>query len=118
LTRDIKKRWGYEQVSRWLAGERNIPVYFESAPVLETEIGGSVRPLSFMGGKHTSLETFARAVAIDETSWAKGREFLLRGNIRTWLEGNNETERARDMDTLIENTEDPDDKLFKFVHFY
>ncbi|NCC59040.1 MAG: serine/threonine-protein kinase, partial [Synergistales bacterium] len=29
LTRDMKKRWGYDQVNRWLSGERGIPHYFE-----------------------------------------------------------------------------------------
>jgi serine/threonine protein kinase len=31
LTRDYKKRWGYEQVKRWLSGDLNIEVYYEQA---------------------------------------------------------------------------------------
>jgi serine/threonine protein kinase len=30
LTRDRKKRWGYEQVRLWLMGEKDIPVYYNS----------------------------------------------------------------------------------------
>ncbi|MDW8066814.1 MAG: protein kinase, partial [Aquificaceae bacterium] len=29
LTRDPKKRWGYEQIQRWLRGDTNIPVYYQ-----------------------------------------------------------------------------------------
>jgi serine/threonine protein kinase len=117
LTRDMSKRWKYVQVSRWLNGERDIPVYFESAPELhKSATDENVRPLSFMGEKHTNLETFARAVASDETSWAKGREFLMRGNIRTWLEWNNESERAEEIYSLIEDVDDLNDKVFIFVH--
>ncbi|MFZ8863869.1 MAG: hypothetical protein ACO2PP_25635, partial [Thermocrinis sp.] len=31
LTRDYKKRWGYEQVKRWLSGDLNIEIYYEQA---------------------------------------------------------------------------------------
>ncbi len=31
LARDYKKRWGYEQVKRWLSGDLNIEVYYEQA---------------------------------------------------------------------------------------
>ncbi len=31
LTRDYKKRWGYEQVKRWLSGDLNIEVYYGQA---------------------------------------------------------------------------------------
>jgi hypothetical protein len=115
----MSKRWGYDQLSRWLNGERDMPVYFESAPVLhEPATNDHTRALSFMGEKHTSLETFARAVASDETSWAKGRELLMRGNIRAWLERNNESERAEELYSLIEDVDDLNEKVFKFVHFY
>jgi len=31
LTKDYKKRWGYEQVKRWLSGDLNIEVYYGQA---------------------------------------------------------------------------------------
>jgi serine/threonine protein kinase len=31
LTKDYKKRWGYEQVKRWLSGDLNIKVYYDQA---------------------------------------------------------------------------------------
>jgi Serine/threonine protein kinase len=37
LTRDYKKRWGYEQVKRWLSGDLNIEVHYEQA---ETRVEG------------------------------------------------------------------------------
>ena len=113
LTRDPGRRWGYDQVSRWLAGERNIRVYLEES-VVESQ---ALRSLKLMGDEHTSLETIARAVAKDDTSWAKGQELLMRGNIRTWLESNGELEQAKEVDSLIEDAPD-DEKLFRFVHRY
>lgn len=99
-------------MSRWLKGERGIPVHFEKS------VAGNARALAFMGEKHASIETLARAIAADETSWAKGRELLMRGNIRTWLEGNGEFERAVDVDSVVEGVQDADEKLFRFVHRY
>ncbi len=121
LTRDTSKRWGYDQVSRWLGGERNIPVHFEKpadGSALAARLDKTPRPLAFMGEKHASIEALARAIAVDEVSWAKGRELLMRGNIRTWLEGNGEFERAVDVDSVVEGVQDPDEKLFRFVHRY
>jgi hypothetical protein len=42
----------------------------------------------------------------------------MRGNIRTWLERNNESERAEELYSLIEDVDDLNEKVFKFVHFY
>jgi serine/threonine protein kinase len=124
LTRDMSRRWGYDQVSRWLGGERDIPVYFEKfadedAEAPKNPISGEYnRPLSFMDDKYTSVSKLARDIASDEASWEKGRELLMRGNIRAWFESNGDFEEAVDLDWLIEDVADPDEKLFKFVHYY
>lgn len=125
LTRDTSRRWGYEQVSMWLGGKRDIPVYFEdlvpeNAPVPPAR-GSSLahpRELSFMGEKHSRLDTLVRAIARDELAWAKGRELLMCGNIRVWLESCGEYEQAVDVDLLLEGADDPDEKLFRLVHSF
>ncbi|MFP3159458.1 MAG: protein kinase family protein [Hydrogenobaculum sp.] len=38
LTRDYKKRWGYEEVKRWLSGDTNINFYYEEAEKSDDEV--------------------------------------------------------------------------------
>jgi len=38
LTKDYEKRWGYEQVRRWLNGDTNIPVYYDQTFTSKNEI--------------------------------------------------------------------------------
>lgn len=117
LTRDMKKRWGLDQVNRWLAGERGIPNSYEQ-PAEEKEGRRAVRPFYFMEGEYHEINSLATACARDETAWNKGKAFLLRGNIRMWLEGEGEYEQAVDIDTLIKDVKDENDKMFYFVHKY
>ncbi len=115
LTRNPEKRWGWEQVSRWLKGERGIPQFFEET--LEKE-NANKRPLVFMKHKYNTLEEVAAAFVKDEESWNKGREFLLRGHVRQWLEGNQDFDTAIDLVNSIANISDSDEKVFRFVNTY
>ncbi|MCR5219703.1 MAG: DUF6273 domain-containing protein [bacterium] len=118
LTRDPEKRWNYEQVARWLSGERGIPQHFENFPVVNEQppSNGTARnPLKFMGKQYQSLADLTAAFLKDEQSWQKGREFLLRGYVKQWLESNKEFDAIVDMDDAMSGTEDPDEKLFRFV---
>ena len=38
LTRDYKKRWGYEEVKRWLSGDTNINLYYEETEKSDDEL--------------------------------------------------------------------------------
>lgn len=117
LTRDMKKRWGLDQVNRWLAGERGIPNFYE-LPAEEPAGRRAVRPFYFMESEYHEIDSLATACARDEVAWNKGKAFLLRGNIRMWLEGEGEYEQAVDIDALIEKVQDENDKMFYFVHTY
>ena len=116
LTRNPEKRWNWEQVSRWLKGERGIPQYFEEASA--TPIAPTVKPFTFMGQKCTSLAEIATAFARNEEAWEKGRALLMRGNIRTWLEQNGEFESGEDLERNLSNYQDADEKMFKFTQEY
>ena len=115
LTRNPEKRWGWEQVSRWLKGERGIPNFFDEVAGGEST---KKKPIVFMQQKYTTLEEVAKAFAKDEASWIKGREFLLRGHVRQWLENNQDFDTAVDLVNSIANISDSDEKLFRFIDTY
>ena len=116
LTRNPEKRWNWEQVSRWLKGERGIPQYFEEASA--SPISPTVKPFTFMGQKCTSLAEIAAAFAQNEGAWEKGRALLMRGNIRTWLEQNGEFESGEDLERNLSSVKDADEKMFQFTQEY
>ena len=73
LTRNPEKRWNWEQVSRWLNGERGIPQYFEETSASQTT---NIKPFAFMGQKCKSLAEIAAAFVEDEEAWEKGKSLL------------------------------------------
>ena len=120
LTRAPEKRWSYEQVARWLSGERGILQHSEndseenaspSTPTGDT----TLKPIKFMDKQYENLADLAVAFLKDEQSWKKGKEFLLRGYVRQWLESNKDFDAIVDMDEVMSGTEDPDEKLFRFT---
>ena len=115
LTRNPEKRWGWEQVSRWLKGERGIPQFFE-----ETISGqdSNKHPFNFADKKYYSIQELANAFVKDEFSWIKGKEMLLRGYIRQWLEGNQDFDTALDLDKALDGISDSDEKVFCFINTY
>ncbi|MBR5346745.1 MAG: protein kinase [Deltaproteobacteria bacterium] len=118
LTRDPEKRWGYEQVARWLAGERGILQYFETAPSAQTQSEkGSLTPITFMEVPYRNLAELAAAFLKDELAWEKGKALLMRGYVRQWLKSNKDFETivSIDDDEVLSNTKDPDEKLFRFT---
>lgn len=116
LTRNPEKRWNWSQVSRWLNGERNIPHFFEEKS--DTSNNAILKPFTFMGQRCRSLEEIAAAFVQNEQSWEKGEVFLMRGNIRTWLEQNGEFEQGEDMDRELTKLNDSNKRMFKFTQQY
>ncbi len=116
LTRDPEKRWGYEQVARWLSGERGISQHFETVSETQKHPGkGTLTPVTFMGEQYYSLADLAAAFLKAEQSWEKGKGFLMRGYVKQWLEKNEAFDAIMDMDEVLSGAEDPDEKLFCFV---
>ncbi len=118
LIRDPEKRWGYEQVACWLTDDRGIWKHFENVPTAQMQLPtgwAGLSPIKFMNMSYQNLPDLAAAFLKDEQSWEKGREFLMRGYVKQWLESNNEFDAIVDMDKVMSGTDDPDEKLFRFA---
>lgn len=100
LTKDHGNRWKFEQVSRWLAGEENIPVYFETAATL-TKQDGAAKPFDFEKQKYSDAASLAVALAKNPTEGAKRIE---RGTVSGWLAAQlGEHDMASQLEDLREN---------------
>jgi hypothetical protein len=110
LTKDDEKRWGKEQVDRWMSGERDIPVFYETPSASETR---GVQPFRFCGSDFYTKESLARAFAAHEEPWNTPSDHLR--FIRLWLESNLEFDEARYIGGAIAGN-DPEIALFRFIH--
>jgi len=83
LTRDVKKRWGYEQVNNWLKGETDIPVFFES----EEEIQKALHiPYKIFDKEFSTPKELAEFVIRNSENWEEARKRLMRGQIKDWIQ--------------------------------
>ena len=80
LTRDHDKRWREMEVERWLAGDRDIPVYFET--VAGPGITGPA--LSLGGRPYRDAQSFALGAAQAE-NWDEALSLAEMGSVATWL---------------------------------
>jgi len=80
LARERRERWGWTQVSQWLAGET--PAAPRSTRAGETSTGPA---LQLAGRAHMSGASFALAAA-SRASWNEARDSFLRGAVVTWAE--------------------------------
>tara|TARA_R110000850_G_scaffold275264_2_gene414303 strand:+ start:8947 stop:15162 length:6216 start_codon:yes stop_codon:yes gene_type:complete len=80
LTRDHMKRWGKDEVRRWLKGDTDIPVQFDSrqqSSRIET-------PLTLGGRPVWSGEDFSLEAATPE-NWDEALTLTENGTVATWL---------------------------------
>ena len=80
LTRDHSQRWGAEQVQRWLSGDRDIAIHYESAAS-----EGAGEAIALGGVRHHTPARYALAAA-QEQNWGVALEQLTNGELLTWLE--------------------------------
>ncbi|MDR1165196.1 MAG: protein kinase [Deltaproteobacteria bacterium] len=116
LTRDDKKRWGAREVERWLAGEEDIPVYYEEPPAEPASASPLAPwniPYKFRGKDYFKTSALAEVFVENPENWKMGREHLARGYIRDWLEKRGEAELL----SLVEKFQSlpPDEGLFAFI---
>jgi serine/threonine protein kinase len=111
LTKDDGKRWRYGEVARWLAGEYNIPQYYEERQVSPSV--GKNKPFRFGGEDYFTMEDLARVFAAAETPWLTALDYLR--YVRQWLESNMMFDEAT---AFGEKTagRSPEEGLFRFVH--
>jgi serine/threonine protein kinase len=112
LTKDDSKRWGYGEVSRWLAGDADIPVYYEETPAARAQAGPQ-NPFRFEGKDYHTAEDLAFAWAANEKPWFSGPTNLL--YLRQWYESNQAFDEAIEIGNMI-SMMDPVTALFRFVH--
>ena len=89
LTKDDSKRWGKAEVDRWLAGARDIPVYYENH---DQDRADGARPFRFDGADYFTEGDLAAALAGSGEPWKMPADYLR--FIRTWYESNSRWDEA------------------------
>ena len=114
LTRDPKKRWGYTEVRRWLAGDRDIPVHYEN------ELDKSIlkKPYKFGDREFNSLEEIASAFLESPENFELAEKHMARGYLIKWLELNQDHDTAMKLENLFNELELPDEMVIRFAYQY
>jgi serine/threonine protein kinase len=112
LTKDDSKRWGWAELSRWLAGDYDIPVHYEAPTSLPT-LADRTNPFRFEGVGYCTTEELARAFAEKEGPWSSPSSYMR--FIRQWFEGNMLFDEAAAIGKAITES-NPELALFRFVH--
>jgi tRNA A-37 threonylcarbamoyl transferase component Bud32 len=110
LTKDDSLRWGMDEVSRWLAGERGIQVFYENRAAGSTDAQSSFR---FEGKEYFSAGDLAAAFSASEKPWTEGWDYLR--YVRQWYERNMLFDEALELGKAIGN-DTPELALFRFIH--
>ena len=112
LTKDRTKRWGYRELFRWLQGEKDIPVYYESASLARAHAEG--KAFRFNNEELFTLEQIATSFNQNETTWELAQRYL--PYVRPWLEERLEFDAAIAFVNEMERFSDPNLQLFHFIH--
>lgn len=82
LTRDHARRWGKEQVYSWLAGKRDIPVYYETGESKQSPIKPNHKQFQFEESRYDDALSLSAALAC---SWDKAVTLMRRKFISKWV---------------------------------
>jgi len=108
LTRNPKKRWGKREISLWLSGKRNIPVFYEEEHT--TRLGIS-KPYEFHDENYFSLHDLVYAFIGDPVSWEDAKRHIGRGYLLRWLEATEQYNKAVTISKYIETYPNEDERL-------
>ncbi len=108
LTRNPKKRWGKREVSLWLSGKRNIPVFYEEE---HTARLGISKPYEFHDENYYSLHDLMYAFIGDPVSWEDAKRHIGRGYLLRWLEATEQYNKAVTISKYIETYQNEDERL-------
>ena len=113
LTKNPKKRWGFKEVSGWLTGKRDIPVFFETAEELDPK-QFSYAPYRFMEKDHFELRELAVTMA---RNWPPALAAFAGPELLEWINSQlNDRITASLMDNLKKDRSLSDDvRLFDFI---
>ena len=98
LTRNPQDRWCYDEVSRWLRGERDIPVKREK----KVDSKGYAKPYKFMDKQYRDLEGLAEAFISGEENFRLAIEHLGRSYVFKWLESNEDYDKVGWLSNLLD----------------
>ncbi|MDR1979104.1 MAG: protein kinase [Synergistaceae bacterium] len=112
LTKDDSRRWGYEEVVRWLSGRRDIPVCYEE-PIAPPRAAPARIPFHFEGKNYATPEDLAHVFAVRQNPWFSGLNVLRQ--LRQWFESNMMFDEAMELGNEIADA-DSEMALFRFVH--
>ncbi len=108
LTRNPKKRWGKREVSLWLSGKRNIPVFYEEE---HTGRMGISKPYEFHDENYFNLHDLMYAFIGDPVSWEDAKRHIGRGYLLRWLEATEQYNKAVTISKYIETYPNEDERL-------
>lgn len=108
LTRNPKKRWGKREVSLWLSGKRNIPVYYEEEQSGRSSIS---KPYEFHDEQYYNLNDLVYAFISDPVSWEDAKRHIGRGYLLRWLEMTEQYNKAVTISKYVESYPNDDERL-------
>ena len=107
LTRDHTRRWRGSEVRRWLDGEKNIPVYFETS-----EQNDSVGEKLTLGGNSIwSAADFSLSAATAE-NWDEAYSLVESGTTASWLAARGDDAEANSIQSIMDERRIPPDARF------
>ncbi|KJR41441.1 Serine/threonine protein kinase domain protein [Candidatus Magnetoovum chiemensis] len=118
FTRQPKKRWGYEQVSRWLKGDNSIPEFYSND---ENKTAGYNKTTPFLSGdkQYYTMEDLAESFIENEDSWEGAQIYVKRAYISRWLSKNDNYGLSIRVEKLIERTQyDPELSLITIIYTF
>jgi primosomal replication protein N'' len=105
LARDPLRRWGADEVRRWLAGE----TVAAAEEVASAEQAGGP-PITLGSRTFTRPDLFALAAA-EKGCWEEARDLVLRGSVATWLAARGDDQRRQaDVRRLTSDESLPEDQ--------
>jgi serine/threonine protein kinase len=111
LTNDPMKRWGYDELQRWLEKDMGVSVYFSDAIEEPKKKISESRRVSypFLDKEFSSIEEMIPAFLESEEAWETAKDHLYQGKITKWLMTNSEEEMVSKVNNIWEQSAgDPD----------
>jgi tetratricopeptide (TPR) repeat protein/serine/threonine protein kinase len=112
LTRNPRKRWGKKEITEWLAGRQNIPVFYEGDQGTGPEIR---KPYEFRGEQLRNLTELSYAFVSDPSSWEDAKRHIGRGYLTRWLEKTEQYGPAVEIEKCTELYPREDERLLYII---
>ncbi len=105
-----EKRWGYNEVQRWLKGE--------DVPVFEETVSLDYKPFMFDAAQNLIAKTPEELAGIMEKDKALAQKYLYRGKITKWLEEANNQRLAVEIEEIYEKLYPKDEEAGVMAAIY